>query len=226
MKKTIYAAFVFAALGLTACNSGEETKEENTENAENKEEKVEAVKYNLVASESEVNWVGTYLKPDEEGNMVGSKSHNGYVKFSEGSAVVKGDDISGNFVVDMTSITNEDLSEEDGKNSLENHLRGTTEKEDKNKHFFNTGKYATADVQLKSIENGEANIVLTVLGVDMEETVPVMTKIKGDKMMIKGDFTIDFSALEMPGTQANPEKPEDGQVSPKVDFSLNIVMKK
>lgn len=227
MKKMIYGAFVFAALGLTACNSGEETKEENTENKENKEEKAETVKYTLNAEKSELGWRGSWIAPGEDGEMQEMKSHEGTVQITEGKVKVKGDDISGSFKVDMTTITDEDLSKEDGKESLENHLKGTMEeKEDKNEDFFQTQEYSTVDVKVKSIEGGEANLVLNIMGTDIEQTVPVMTKTKGDQMMIEGEFTIDLSSLELKGMQPNPEKPEEGNVNPKVDFTLNAVLDK
>lgn len=215
MKKTIYAAFVFAALGLTACNSGEEMKEESTEN---KEVKVETVEYNLVASESKLDWRGVWVAPGEDGEMQEMKDHKGYVKFSEGSVTKTGEEVSGSFTIDMTTITNEDLGEEDGKTKLEGHL--------KSEDFFNVAKYATADVKLKSIENGDANIVINVLGMKIEESVPVMTKMKDDKMMLMGDFTIDFEKLGFKMFTPNPEKPEEGNISSKIEFSLNVVMKK
>ena len=225
MKKTIYAAFVFAALGLTACNSGEETKEESTEN---KEEKIEVVNYSLVASESKIDWRGAWVAPGEDGEMMEMKSHEGTVDISQGSVKVKGDDISGSFKIDMTTITNEDLAGAEGKKkSLESHLKGTIEdKEEKNKDFFQTQKYATVDVKLKSIKEGDATLVLSIMGMDIEQTVPVMTKIKGDKMMINGDFTIDLSPLKLQGMQPNPEKPKEGSVNSKIDFTLNVVMNK
>lgn len=215
MKKTIYAAFIFAALGLTACNSGEEKKEENTEN---KEKKVETVKYELVNSESKIDWKGTWVAPGEDGEMQEMKSHQGHIKFADGTVKVQGEDISGTFAVDMTTITNEDLGEEDGKSKLEGHLAS--------EDFFNVSKYATTDVKLKSVENGEANIVINIMGMEMEETVPVMTKMKGDKMMMTGDFAIDFAKLDFKMFSPNPEKPEEGNIDSKLDFTLDIVMKK
>ncbi|PHR46967.1 MAG: hypothetical protein COA32_08565 [Fluviicola sp.] len=228
MKKTIYAAFIFAALGLTACNSGEEASTNDETQAENKEEKVEVVKYTLNSEESELGWRGSWVAPGEDGEMQEMKSHEGTVQISEGMATVEGDDISGSFTVDMTTISNEDLAEEEGKKKgLESHLKGTFEdKEEKNKDFFQTQKYATVDVTLKSIKDGNANLVLNIMGMEMEQTVPVTTKTKGDKMMINGDFTIDLTPLELQGMQPNPEKPEQGSVNPKVDFTLNVVMNK
>lgn len=228
MKKTIYAAFVFAALGLTACNSGEEASTNDETQAENKEEKVEVVKYTLNSQESELEWRGSWVAPGEDGEVQEMKSHEGTVQISEGMATVEGDDISGSFTVDMTTISNEDLAGEEGKKKgLESHLMGTFEdKEEKNKDFFQTQKYATVDVTLKSIKDGNANLVLNIMGMEMEKSVPVTTKTKGDKMMINGDFTIDFTPLELQGMQPNPEKPEQGNVNPKVDFTLNVVMNK
>jgi polyisoprenoid-binding protein YceI len=215
MKKTIYAAFVFAALGLTACNSGEEKTEETTEN---KEEKVETTKYSLVTSDSKIDWKGTWVAPGEDGEMQEMKNHQGHVKFSDGSLTMKGEEVSGSFTIDMTTITNEDLGEEDRKAKLEGHL--------KSEDFFNVSEYAKATVNLKSIKEGNANIVINVLGMEMEQTVPVMTKTKGDKMMMKGDFAIDFAKLGFKMFTPNPEKPEEGSISSTLDFSLDVVMKK
>lgn len=215
MKKTIYAAFVFAALGLTACNSGEETIEETTEN---KEEKVETVEYSLVASESKIDWKGTWVAPGEDGEMQEMKNHTGYVELSDGSLTKTGEEVSGSFIIDMTTITNEDLGEEDGKGKLEGHL--------KSEDFFNVSEYAKATVTLKSIEDGKANIAINVLGMEMEEVIPVMTKMEGDKMMMTGDFAIDFADLGFKMFTPNPEKPEEGSISSKLDFSLDVVMKK
>jgi polyisoprenoid-binding protein YceI len=215
MKKTIYAAFVFASLGLTACNSGEETKEESTEN---KEEKVEVVNYSLVASESKIDWRGAWIDPGEDGEMQEMKHHKGHVNLSDGNVTIKGDDVSGSFAIDMTTITNEDLSEEDGKMKFEGHM--------KSEDFFNVSKYAVADVKLKSVVDGEANIMINVMGMEMQQTVPVMTKMKGDKVTMSGDFTIDFADLGFKMFTPNPEKPEEGSINSKIDFSLHAVMKK
>lgn len=218
MKKTIYAAFVFAALGLTACNSGEETETNEETQAEKVEEKVEAVEYNLVVSESKLDWRGVWVAPGEDGEMQEMKDHKGYVKFSDGSMTVEGDDVSGSFTLDMTTITNEDLGEEDGKSKLEGHL--------KNEDFFNVSEYSKATVDVKSINEGNASVVINVLGMEIEETVPVETKMEGDKMMMMGDFTVDFEKLGFKMFEPNPEKPEEGSISSKIDFSLHAVMEK
>ena len=218
MKKTIYAAFVFAALGLTACNSSEEVETNEETQSENVEKKVEVVEYNLVASESKVDWKGSWVAPGEDGEMQEMKNHTGHLNFSDGSVTVEGEDVSGSFTLDMTTITNEDLGEEDGKAKLEGHL--------KSEDFFNVSEYAKANVTLKSITDGNANIVLDVMGMKMEETVPVKTKMEGDKMMMMGDFTIDFADLGFKMFTPNPEKPEEGSISSKIDFSINIVAEK
>ena len=220
MKKTIYSAFIFAALGLTACNSGEEASAKDETQAENKEEeKVETVEYNLVASESHVDWRGAWIAPGEDGEMQEMKHHTGNVQISEGNVTVEGEDVSGSFAIDMTTITNEDLADdEEQKAKIEGHLSS--------EDFFNVSEYAKTDVTLKSVENGEANIVINVLGMEMEETVPVTTKMEGDKMMMTGDFTIDFADLGFKMFSPNPEKPEEGNINSKIDFTLHAVMEK
>ena len=211
MKKTMYAALIFAAFGMTAC--GEQEVEETAV------EEVQApVSYALNAAESELEWRGSWVVPTDDGGMQEAKDHTGKVAIKSGDVTVDGDNISGTFMVDMNTIEVTDLEEEDGKGKLEGHLRA--------EDFFNVGEYANVSVALNGIENGVADLAITVMGITLNEKAPVETKMEGDKMMMHGEFTVDFAALEMPMTQGNPEKPEDGKVNSAIDFHLHVVMDK
>lgn len=146
------ALILSIALGTVACKSDKKTETSEAENAKEKSE--ESVTYKLNTDESVVNWVGS--KP--------AGQHNGIVKLQDGVINVKDGIIEGgNFVLDMESITVQDLEGED-KQDLENHLRGTVEgKED---HFFNVEKFPTAKFEITDVSES------------------------GDKMMMSGNLTI------------------------------------
>ena len=80
-------------------------------------------------------------------------SHNGSVSVTDGSVSVKDGMITGGkFVLDMTSISVEDLTGDD-KANLEGHLKGMAEgKED---HFFNVAKYPTATFEITKVTSVE-----------------------------------------------------------------------
>jgi polyisoprenoid-binding protein YceI len=79
------------------------------------------------------------------GDEITGKQHYGSLKFKEGKVILTGTGkvsdkiISGNFIVDMTSLSVEDLTGR-GKNSLEGHL--------KSDDFFSVGKYNYAFLKI------------------------------------------------------------------------------
>tara|TARA_Y100000741_G_scaffold276686_1_gene216543 strand:+ start:282 stop:866 length:585 start_codon:yes stop_codon:yes gene_type:complete len=94
------------------------------------------------------------------GDEITGKQHYGSLKFKEGNVVLTGTGkvsdkiISGNFIVDMTSLNVEDLTGR-GKNSLEGHL--------KSDDFFSVSKFNYAYLKiLKS--NDPVNGVQTISG--------------------------------------------------------------
>mgnify|MGYP001241016103 CR=1 FL=1 len=226
MKKTMYAAFVFAALGLTACKGeSSEGEGEMTDAKETvKEEKEMPTTFNVVAEESKLGWKGSWIAPTgENGEMEEQKHHTGTVQITDGSVTKDGDDISGNFTIDMTTIENSDLDGEQ-KAGLEMHLKG--QREDDKGSFFNVDEYATVEVALNSIKDGMADITINVLGTDIEETVPVETEMDGDKMMLNGKFSVDFADLDFKMFSPNPEKPEEGHIDSNIEFNLKATLSK
>jgi polyisoprenoid-binding protein YceI len=83
-------------------------------------------------AKSQVKWTG---------NKVGG-SHNGEVKLKSGELEIKGDQIvKGNFVIDMTSIVNNDLEDKEYNQKLVGHL--------KSDDFFGVEKYPTSTLVIK-----------------------------------------------------------------------------
>lgn len=219
MKKTIYAAFIFAALGMTACGEQEE-KIEATEDQDVAE--VTTENYSLNVGESSLKWRAAWVMPTEDGGMEEAKNHTGTINVTEGNVAVTGDDVTGEFQIDLTSIEVTDLGPEDGKGNLEAHLKGQDEEKDPN-HFFNTNEFTSAKVHVKEIKDGMAHVVLNVIGIEVEQKVEVKTSVDGDKMMMHGEFDFDMSELGFAMTEPNPE---EGNINPSIGFQLHLVLDK
>jgi polyisoprenoid-binding protein YceI len=88
--------------------------------------------YMVVTGDSRLSWIG---------RKVGGE-HFGTVSISEGAfRVSNGEMLAGDFVIDMTSITNDDIQNEGMNKRLVNHL--------KSEDFFNTGTYPKAYFRMK-----------------------------------------------------------------------------
>ncbi|MCZ2338205.1 MAG: YceI family protein, partial [Chitinophagales bacterium] len=79
------------------------------------------------------------------------KTHQGTLKLKSGSLKFDGERlVGGEFVVDMKSLENTDLSSGSGKEKLEGHL--------KSEDFFAVEKYPTASIRLtKVVQRGNPN---------------------------------------------------------------------
>ncbi len=207
MKKTMYAALVSAALGMTACG-GNETSEEVTSE---EQVVVEENSYVLNAESSKLEWTGYWTMG---GNNV--KEHFGTVDITSGELTEKGDHYSGTFAIDMSTINSEDLAEEEEqKAKLEGHLMA--------EDFFNVSEYAKVDVTLNGIDNGIADLTIEALGKKFNQDAPVEVMTENNQLMLHGEFSVDFSSYEMPMMQTNEE---EGNVNPEIGFKLHLVLDK
>lgn len=188
MKKIVLSAVVIAAITLTSCkntNNQQSSANENvaTEQMTSTEMKEEAGKFDYtVASSSVVEWVGS--KP------VGK--HNGTVNVTGGGVSVKDQSITkGEFVIDMNTIAVLDLASGDGKEDLENHLKGTG-KEDAEDHFFNVKKFPTATFVFKSFDGTNMVGDLTIKGVTKEVSFPAtVTVTDAEVNIVSNSFKIN-----------------------------------
>ena len=104
---------------------------------------------------STLKWTGYHLAKSYE--------HNGNIKLKSGSLnIEEGNLVGGSFVIDMTSITNNDLENEDKNAKLVEDL--------KSEEFFYVEKFPTAKMVIKKVKNsGEgkytANGDLTIRGI-------------------------------------------------------------
>lgn len=188
MKKIVLSAVVIAAITLTSCkntNNQQNSANENvaTEQMTSTEMKEEAGKFDYtVASSSVVEWVGS--KP------VGK--HNGTVNVTGGGVSVKDQSITkGEFVIDMNTIAVLDLASGDGKEDLENHLKGTG-KEDAEDHFFNVKKFPTSTFVFKSFDGTNMVGDLTIKGVTKEVSFPAtVTVTDAEVNIVSNSFKIN-----------------------------------
>lgn len=104
------------------------------------------------------------------GNKIGG-SHNGVIRIKSGDLEVKGDEIiKGNFVIDMTSLTNTDIDDKESNQKLVGHL--------KSDDFFGVEKYPTSTLVVKKstkFVNNKATVTgdLTIKGKSQEVTFDV-----------------------------------------------------
>lgn len=203
--------FLFALLGtglfMAACSSNSN---------EAYEESTEAVSYKLDKTGSTLKWAA---------NMSPEYGHKGTVSITDGALVMQGDElVSGSFVIDMTTIKSTDL-EEPKAGILAGHLMGTLVDEDHPADlFFQTEKYPTIEVELGSYKDGKLSMTLDILGKKLEQKVDVTLKSSEKEASLKGKFSLDLTSLKVPGLQPNPE--DGSQINPKIDFDLNVLLKK
>ncbi|APG65298.1 polyisoprenoid-binding protein [Tenacibaculum todarodis] len=186
MKKVILSLVVIASV-LTACKG--EKKEEVAVKEEVKVVEVQELKNNLDLDASVLTWKGT--KP--------TGAHDGIVSLKEGNLTVENGVLtSGEFVIDMNSITNLDMKGSDGAGKLEGHL--------KNADFFDVEKYPTSKFTITSVAKGEnvLNVTgnLTVKDVTKSITIPAtvsetdgVVTFKSEKFNInRADFNVKYGS--------------------------------
>jgi polyisoprenoid-binding protein YceI len=181
MKRIILNALAIATItiGAVACKGEKKNETEATSAKEVAKAAQTATTFNVDTAASTINWVGS--KPTE--------SHSGTIDLQSGSVQVAGDKITGDFVIDMNSITVKDLKPGDGKENLEGHLKGMAEgKED---HFFNVAKYPTATFQVTGVTRKDSKLMmqgnLTIRDISKNIEFPVSYSLQGSSMELKSE---------------------------------------
>lgn len=206
MKKMFVAVLSFAAILVSSCKGTDESTEvEVVETVEMKE-----ITYSLDTNETSLWWKG------EENEM---HFHTGYVQVSEGSLTMIGDSVSsGSFTIDLNKITVADSMEQGKIENLIGHLQGAD--------FFSTTEYPAANVSVNGYNDGKMNTTINVLGVDLQNEIPLAMEASEDMIKFSGTFGIDFADTKMPYiTNVNPETGAAGAKS-EFQFELNLVMRK
>ncbi len=191
MKATINLVSFFFLFLLVACGGPEGKKVEATDakavpaptttaTTPTASANAEIANYNL--NKGTLNWTGSKLA---------GSSHSGTISVVLGDIKAKGDNIlSGQFVIDMKSITNTDMEAGKGKEKLEGHL--------KNADFFNVEAHprATFIITGSKPATGDATHTvtgnLTIKGITKSVSIPVNVAVVANKLTaVSSSFVID-----------------------------------
>ncbi len=140
-KASLIAVFLLisASVCIISCGKDKPVGSENNEVLT----KTDGQVYVVDTLNSRAEWKGFKVVKSE--NM----SHIGSLKFESGEVTVKDNKLeSGQFVVDMTTLTNEDLKDDESKAKLISQL--------KSEDFFDTGKFPTASYEITKVTEAPA----------------------------------------------------------------------
>ena len=136
--------------------------------------------HSLDTDKSTIKWLGK--------KVIGK--HNGTVKLKEGSLEVMNDEIKGGkFVIDFSTISNQDLEGTKDQAKLEGHL--------KSDDFFFIEKFPTGTFVVSSVKAGDKPDIyevsgdLTVKGIKKGITFPATITKSGDQYIAKANLKID-----------------------------------
>lgn len=204
----------FLAVGTFSCKNGEKETETEIEVAAEASEM--AVVYTVDAAASDIKWEGS--KP--------TATHFGTIKLSSGTfSVHEGKVEAGNFIVDMNTITDEDL-EGEYKANLEAHLKGTIE--GKEGDFFDVNKYPTSSFELTGIEGNKVLGNLTIKDKTNAIEFPATITIEGDSLkLVSESFELDRTKWGVNfGSKSIFPNLGDKFVSDAMKITMSLVAKK
>ncbi len=137
--------------------------------------------YNIETAQSQITWTG---------REVSTSSHYGTLDFVSGNfEISNGSIVNGEFIVDMTSINNQDM-EGDSKARLEGHL--------KSDDFFSVDKFKESSIKTtsstkKSDNSYEVQGVLTIKDISH----PITFDVEVDRNVINANLTFDRSLYDV-----------------------------
>lgn len=197
-----------AAFVLTSCVSNPEGKKAETKDSVETTEAAGTGNTLVVdTSASEVAWTGRKV----------SGQHHGTVQIKSGSLIVSDGQLTGgNFVIDLTTITNHDL-EGENKGKLEGHLKSAD--------FFDVENHPEATFEITNVEPAaEAGVVkvsgnLTIRGVSknitfdaqVQEATDTSAKVAADFNIAREDWGVNYAG------QA------DDLISKEINFKVTLV---
>ena len=204
MKKIVLSCAVILALTVASCKNNNANAEQAVEQAA--DQAAAAVEQAATA----VMVSGTYtVEPSSVVEWVGKKptgQHTGTIGLQSGSLTVDNGKITGDFTIDMNSITVTDITEADGKLDLEAHLKGTG-KEDGADHFFNVKAYPTGTFKLTSFDGANVTGDLTLKGKTKTISFPATLTITDNEVTLESkpfeinrvDFGVNYASKSVFG---------------------------
>lgn len=148
---------------------------------------VYAQSYKADATQTKIKWLGKKVTGE----------HVGFINLKEGNLEVSNGAVTGGqFVIDMTSITNTDIESAEYNQKLVGHL--------KSDDFFGVEKFPTSTFTIKSVKavsNGDMTHEftgdITIKGKTMEIVVPAKVDMSGDQIKAVASFVIDRSKFDV-----------------------------
>ncbi|GAA4314640.1 YceI family protein [Nibribacter koreensis] len=143
------------------------------------------IDYKVVNGQSKVTWVGKKVAGE----------HSGAIKIAQGKLTSNGKNITGGtFTMDMTSISNTDITDAKYNQQLVGHL--------KNDDFFATDKYPTSTLAITKVtkaKNGQylINGDLTIKGIKKPISFPATVTHAGNQIKAKAAIKVDRTAYDI-----------------------------
>lgn len=178
-----------------------------------------AQEYKVDASKSSLKWIGKKV----------TGMHWGYVNIKDGQVQKKNNNFHGQFIIDMTSITNKDLDDKETNNKLIGHL--------KSEDFFSVAQHPEATFKIKSItdykpkKNQKGNMwvkgFLTIKNITHEIGFPAEIKLDNNMMTAKAEFNINRAKWDVRyGSGSFFDNLGDKTIYDDIEFELNLVANK
>jgi PBP1b-binding outer membrane lipoprotein LpoB len=152
--KRIILSTVVLSLVFASCSDNKNKSE--TEGAKEVVELQDAETVAVDASTSTLTWEGSSPKDTHTGNIT---IKEGFFKVSDNQLQA-----GSSFTLDMASLTVTDLTAEQGKIKLEQHLAGTKEDGEGKDDFFNVTEFPEASLMITSVNENKIEGNLTIKG--------------------------------------------------------------
>jgi len=206
MKKLIVLAIALS----TAFVSCKENKKVDVKE-EVKVVKTASALNNVDLATSVLNWKGA--KPTGE--------HNGTVALKSGGILIENGVVSaGEFVVDMSTITNLDMKGKEGAGKLEGHLKSAD--------FFDVATYPTAKFVITKVEENEGKLSVTgnlnIKDVRKSITIPAtLSEVDGNYVFKSDNFNIDRADFNVKyGSKSFFDDLKDKFIDDLVEMSFEV----
>jgi polyisoprenoid-binding protein YceI len=174
-----------------------------------------AADYSIDKNASSVKWVAKKV----------TGQHNGSISFESGTIAVAKNAISGgSFVINMKSIVNEDITNEDMKKKLIGHLASDD--------FFSIEKFPDSKMEVKKVtlvSGDDYHFVadLTIKGITNPVEFNANVSIKGDQVNAKGTITVNRTLYGIKyGSGSFIQGLGDRMIYDDFTLDFNIVAKK
>ena len=153
--------------------------------------------------------------------VVGSNNHIGTVDLKSGKFEMEGNDVTGgNFVIDMASIKNEDISNQAANEKLVGHL--------KSDDFFSVEKFPEATftgtkVEKLDEENYQITGDLTIKGITKSITFPATITKQDDSVVADAEFSIDRTDWDIRfGSNTFFDNLGDQAIDDMINFNIHL----